>query len=111
LIVSLRTLRDCMQTVFEDGPKRDRRLWLGDLRLQALADYVSYRNDDLVKRSLYILAGTATDKGLVGTCSLERPQPARGGVLGSVKRPVASRQGQRLAPPVLPPQVRRNASC
>lgn len=28
---------DCMQSVFEDGPKRDRRLWLGDLRLQALA--------------------------------------------------------------------------
>ena len=26
-----------MQDVFEDGPKRDRRLWLGDLRLQALA--------------------------------------------------------------------------
>jgi alpha-L-rhamnosidase len=52
--VSLRTLRDCMQTVFEDGPKRDRRLWLGDLRLQAQANYVSYRNHDLVKRSLYL---------------------------------------------------------
>ena len=37
--VSLRTLQNCMQTVFEDGPKRDRRLWLGDLRLQALANY------------------------------------------------------------------------
>jgi len=77
--VSRRTLRDCMQTVFEDGPKRDRRLWLGDLRLQALANYASYRNYDLVKRSLYILAGTATDKGLVGTCSFERPEPVRGG--------------------------------
>lgn len=77
--VSLRTLRDCMQTVFEDGPKRDRRLWLGDLRLQAQANYVSYRNYPLVKRSLYILAGTATDKGLVGTCSFERPEPVRGG--------------------------------
>jgi alpha-L-rhamnosidase len=77
--VGRRTLRDCMQTVFEDGPKRDRRLWLGDLRLQALANYVTYRNYDLVKRSLYILAGTATDKGLVGTCSFERPEPARGG--------------------------------
>jgi hypothetical protein len=76
--VSLTTLRNCMQTVFEDGPKRDRRLWLGDLRLQALANYATYRNYDLVKRSLYILAGTATDKGLVGTCSFERPQPSRG---------------------------------
>lgn len=76
--VSRHTLRDCMQTVFEDGPKRDRRLWLGDLRLQALANYVTYRNYDLVKRSLYILACTATDKGLVGTCSYERPKPTRG---------------------------------
>jgi alpha-L-rhamnosidase len=77
--VARRTLRDCMQTVFEDGPKRDRRLWLGDLRLQALANYATYRNYDLVKRSLYILAGTATEKGLVGTCSFERPAPSRGG--------------------------------
>jgi hypothetical protein len=36
----------------EDGPKRDRRLWLGDLRLEALANYETYRNFDLVKRSL-----------------------------------------------------------
>ncbi|MBA0900693.1 sugar hydrolase, partial [Escherichia coli] len=33
--VAVRTLKNCMQEVFEDGPKRDRRLWLGDLRLQA----------------------------------------------------------------------------
>jgi len=77
--VARNTLRDCMQTVFEDGPKRDRRLWLGDLRLQALANYATYRNYDLVKRSLYILAGTASPEGLVGTCSFERPQPTRGG--------------------------------
>lgn len=73
------TLRDCMQTVFEDGPKRDRRLWLGDLRLQALANYATYRNTELVKRSLYILSGTCTDQGLVGTCAFEKPQPVRGG--------------------------------
>ena len=36
----------------EDGPKRDRRLWLGDLRLEALANYETYRNFDLVKRLL-----------------------------------------------------------
>jgi hypothetical protein len=77
--VARATLRDCMQTVFEDGPKRDRRLWLGDLRLQALANYATYRNYDLVKRSLYILAGTCTDLGLVGTCAFEQPQPVRGG--------------------------------
>jgi len=78
-LVARRTLRDCMQTVFEDGPKRDRRLWLGDLQLQALANYATYRNYDLVKRSLYILAGTATEKGLVATCAFERPEPSRGG--------------------------------
>jgi len=77
--VARATLRDCMQTVFEDGPKRDRRLWLGDLRLQALANYATYRNMDLVKRSLYILAGTCTELGLVGTCSFEKPEPVRGG--------------------------------
>ena len=77
--VSLTTLRDCMQTVFEDGPKRDRRLWLGDLRLQAQANYVTYQNYDLVKRSIYILAGTCDQKGLVSTCVFERPKPVRGG--------------------------------
>ena len=35
--IACRTLHNCMQTVFEDGPKRDRRLWMGDLRMQALA--------------------------------------------------------------------------
>lgn len=41
--VSIRTLQNCMHSVFEDGPKRDRRLWLGDLRLQALVNYSSGR--------------------------------------------------------------------
>ena len=38
------TLAECMQDVFEDGPKRARRLWLGDLRLQALANYATFDN-------------------------------------------------------------------
>ncbi len=54
---SRRTLQNCMQDVFEDGPKRDRRLWLGDLRLQALANYETFKNYDLVKRCLYLFAG------------------------------------------------------
>lgn len=61
--VSVRTLHDCMQEVFEDGPKRDRRLWLGDLRLQALTNYVTYRNFDLVKRCLYLFAGDTLEEG------------------------------------------------
>jgi len=36
---SIRTLRDCMQTVFEDGPKRDRRLWIGDRDEQGIYQY------------------------------------------------------------------------
>ena len=76
--VARRTLRDCMQTVFEDGPKRDRRLWVGDLRLEALANYETYRNFDVVKRSLYLLAGTADDAGLVRSDAYERPTLRRG---------------------------------
>lgn len=63
--VAVRTLHECMQTVFEDGPKRDRRLWLGNLRLQAMANYVTYRNYDLVKRCLYLFAGDTLDNGQV----------------------------------------------
>ncbi|PGV49392.1 family 78 glycoside hydrolase catalytic domain [Bacillus sp. AFS037270] len=63
--ISLKTLADCMQDVFEDGPKRDRRLWLGDLRLQALANYETFGNNDLVKRCLYLFAGVPDDKGEV----------------------------------------------
>lgn len=55
--VACRTLEDCMQSVFEDGPKRDRRLWIGDLRLQALANYATFHNIDLVRRCLYLFAG------------------------------------------------------
>ena len=77
--VARRTLRDCMQTVFEDGPKRDRRLWLGDLRLEALANYETYRNFDIVKRSLYLLAGTADEDGRVHSDAYERPSLRQGG--------------------------------
>jgi alpha-L-rhamnosidase len=63
--ISIKTLADCMQDVFEDGPKRDRRLWLGDLRLQALANYETFKNYDLVKRCLYLFAGVPDIKGRV----------------------------------------------
>ncbi len=76
--VSIATLRDCMQTVFEDGPKRDRRLWIGDLRLQALTNYATFRNYDLVKRCLYLFAGLAREDGMVSACVFEDPRPLRG---------------------------------
>lgn len=76
--VSLATLRDCMQTVFEDGPRRDRRLWVGDLRLQALTNYSTFRNLDLVKRCLYLFAGLPREDGLVAACVYDEPEPQCG---------------------------------
>ena len=74
-MVSQNTLRDCMQTCFEDGPRRDRRLWVGDLRLQALANYVTFGEDSVVKRCLYLFAGLPRSDGLVNGCVYERPVP------------------------------------
>ena len=72
--VACRTLRECMQEVFEDGPKRDRRLWMGDLRMQALANYETFKNYELVKRCLYLFAGSTLDKGRVGACVFIEPE-------------------------------------
>lgn len=73
--ISLRTLRDCMQEVFEDGPKRDRRLWLGDLYLQSLTNYYSFGANDLVKRCLYLFAGLAKEDGAINACCFLYPEP------------------------------------
>ena len=73
--VSVRTLHECMQEVFEDGPKRDRRLWLGDLRLQALTNYETYRDFDLVKRCLYLFAGDTFEDGRVSNNMFCDPKP------------------------------------
>ncbi len=66
--MSLKTLKDCEQDVFEDGPKRDRRLWIGDLKLQALTDYYTFKNTDLIKRCIYLFAGCRTSEGVVASC-------------------------------------------
>ncbi len=73
--IAVRTLHECMQDVFEDGPKRDRRLWMGDLRLEALADYQTYRNNDLVRRCLYLFAGTLLPDRHVASNVFCRPVP------------------------------------
>ncbi len=72
--VSLATMRDCMQSVFEDGPKRDRRLWVGDLRLQALTNAVTFKNYALVKRCLYLFAALTQNEGRVGACLFHRTE-------------------------------------
>ena len=76
--VALRTLRNCMQTVMEDGPKRDRRLWLGDLRLQARANAASFRRFDLIERSLLLLAAASDDDGRVPGCIYTEPELRHG---------------------------------
>lgn len=64
----VKTLKECEQDVFEDGPKRDRRLWIGDLRLQALVDYRTFKNIDLIKRCIYLFADNLNDKSVVAPC-------------------------------------------
>ncbi|MBQ5898495.1 MAG: glycoside hydrolase [Alistipes sp.] len=73
--IGLKTLAECMQTVYEDGPKRDQRLWIGDLYLEALANAYSYKNHDLTKRCLYLLAGLADEDGFLHATVYEYPKP------------------------------------
>ena len=62
------TLRNCIQEVFEDGPKRDQRLWLGDLRLQAMLDALTFKSDSIVKRCILLFAGTQREDGFISSC-------------------------------------------
>lgn len=72
--ISATTLKNCMHRVFEDGPKRDRRLWIGDLRLEALTNYVTFNNTELVRRCIYLFAAThSEEKGMVAPHLYEYP--------------------------------------
>ena len=71
--VACKTLHDCMQDVFEDGPKRDRRLWLGDLYLQAKTNYYTFRNNALVLRCLYLFAGIPHPDGCLSSAVYHDP--------------------------------------
>lgn len=66
--ICINTLKECEQDVFEDGPKRDMRLWIGDLRLQSLVDYETFNNIDLIKRCIYLFAEHRNNLGLVAAC-------------------------------------------
>ena len=74
--VSAKTLAECMQSVFEDGPKRDRRLWIGDLRLQALSAYSLGAGRELVKRCLYLFAALRSEDGRIPACVFTGAEPA-----------------------------------
>ena len=68
-----------MQTVFEDGPApRPAVCGSATIRLQALTNYVTFRNNDLVKRCLYLFAGLPREDGLVAACVYDDPRPACG---------------------------------
>lgn len=92
--VALLTLRNCMHTVYEDGLRRDMRLWyvdtvqisvkrlltlspshrIGDLRLQTLANYATFRDTTLAKRCLYLFAATLLrDNGFLSVPCCESP--------------------------------------
>lgn len=71
----LETLSECMQTVYEDGPKRDQRLWIGDLYLESLANACSFRNHSLTRRCLYLLAALADEDGWLHATVYEYPEP------------------------------------
>ena len=73
--VAVNTLKNCMHRIFEDGPKRDRRLWTGDLRLEALTNYYTFNNLSLVRRCLYLFAASDTnDKGFIPGFVYENPK-------------------------------------
>jgi alpha-L-rhamnosidase len=73
--VGFTTLKECMQTVYEDGPKRDGRLWIGDLYLESLANNYSFKNHNLTKRCLYLLAGLSDENGYLISNVFETPAP------------------------------------
>lgn len=73
--VGVKTLKECMQTVYEDGPKRDQRLWSGDLYLENLANRYSFKNYQLTKRCLFLFAGLCQDDGVIIANCFEKPTP------------------------------------
>ncbi len=71
--VAAATLRDCMQSAYEDGPKRDRRLWSGDLYLQALTDQCLFDNSMLARRCLYLFAACEEENRYLPGCLYQYP--------------------------------------
>lgn len=70
----VRTLRDCMFSTVEDGPKRDRRYWTFDSGIGMKANYYTYHNDDMAKRLLYLQAAFSHDDGNTIACVYTEPE-------------------------------------
>ncbi len=62
-----------MFETFEDGPKRDKRLWLGDFALLAGTNYCTFNNIDVVKKCLYLFASQLKDDGRMPACVYTKP--------------------------------------
>lgn len=61
--ICVATLRNTMQSVFEDGTKRDQRLWLLDFRMQAKVNYVTFKHNALARRCLYLFGAFSDSEG------------------------------------------------
>ncbi len=55
---------------------RDQRLWLGDLYLEALANNYSFKQYNLTKRCLYLLAGLSEHNGKLNATVLKPRSPS-----------------------------------
>ena len=60
---ALRTLRLCMREFLLDGVKRDRLPWAGDLSVSLLANAHSFRDPEIVKRTLKVLDSAGWEQG------------------------------------------------
>lgn len=61
--VALRTLRLCMRDFLVDGVKRDRLPWAGDLSVSLLSNAYSFRDADIVRRTLTVLDSAGWENG------------------------------------------------
>ena len=64
-----------MQEFPEDGPKRDRRLWLGDLRLQALVNHVTFQRYDIFEKGIRLLYDCKDERGMIPGAVMMSPAP------------------------------------
>ena len=55
----------CMQDYHEDGVKRDRMLWIGDLRIEALSGYYAFGEYKLPRRDLIRIADNQLADGAI----------------------------------------------
>lgn len=60
---AVRTLRLCMRDFLIDGVKRDRLPWSGDLAVSLLANASSFRDPEIVRRTLVVLDSAGWEAG------------------------------------------------